>query len=109
MRAVVGPPEQRCWVERRQVVEDRGDVNVPGAIVGAVIGGVLGHQIGAGRGRDVATAGGAVAGAAIGANVGRGGQAYGQDVQRCATVRRHARAEYREVTYNFRGACTACK
>lgn len=104
MRAVVGPPEQRCWVERRQVVEDRGDVNVPGAIVGAVIGGVLGHQIGAGRGRDVATAGGAVAGAAIGANVGRGGQAYGQDVQRCATVRRHARAEYREVTYNFRGA-----
>jgi uncharacterized protein YcfJ len=104
VHAVVGAPEQRCWVERRQVVEDRGDVNVPGAIVGAVIGGVLGHQIGAGRGRDVATAGGAVAGAAIGANVGRGGQVYGQDVQRCTAVRRHAHAEYWDVTYNFRGA-----
>jgi hypothetical protein len=65
VRAVVGAPEQRCWVERQQVVEDRSDAaNVPGAIAGAVIGGVLGHQIGSGRGRDVATAGGAVAGAA---------------------------------------------
>ena len=51
VHAVVGAPEQRCWVERRQVVQDRGDVNVPGAIVGAVIGGVLGHQVGGGRGR----------------------------------------------------------
>ncbi|MDE2357860.1 MAG: glycine zipper 2TM domain-containing protein, partial [Betaproteobacteria bacterium] len=65
----MGPPERRCWVERRQVVEDGGGgVNVPGAIVGAVIGGVLGHQVGGGHGRDIATAGGAVAGAAIGAN-----------------------------------------
>jgi uncharacterized protein YcfJ len=103
VRAVVGPPEQHCWVERRQVVEDRGDVNVPGAIVGAVIGGVLGHQVGGGRGRDVATVGGAVAGGAIGANVGRGGQVYGEDVQRCATVQRHAHADYWNVTYNFRG------
>jgi len=103
VRAVVGPPEQHCWVERRQVVEDRGDVNVPGAIVGAVIGGVLGHQVGGGRGRDVATVGGAVAGGAIGANVGRGGQVYGEDVQRCATVQRHAHADYWDVTYNFRG------
>ena len=47
VRAVIGPPEQRCWVERQQVVEDRNDgANVPGAIVGAVVGGVLGHQIG---------------------------------------------------------------
>src|ERR1700687_2107425 len=76
VRAVVGPPEQRCWVEREQVYQDnRGNANVPGAIVGAVIGGVLGHQVGGGRGRDVATAGGAVAGAAIGSNVGRGGGA----------------------------------
>src|SRR5260221_634016 len=45
VRAVVGPPEQRCWVEREQV-QDRGSANVPGAIVGAVIGGVLGHQVG---------------------------------------------------------------
>ena len=106
VRAVVGAAEQRCWVERQQVVEDRSDAaNVPGAIAGAVIGGVLGHQIGGGRGRDVATAGGAVAGAAIGANVGRGGgtQVYSQDVQRCATVQTHTRPEYWEVTYHFRG------
>lgn len=104
VRAVVGAPEQRCWVERRQIVEDRGDVNVPGAIAGAVIGGVLGHQVGGGRGKDLATAGGAVAGAAIGANVGRGGsQVYSQDVQRCANAGRHARPEYWDVSYNFRG------
>lgn len=105
VRAVVGPPEQRCWVERRQVVEERSDdVNVPGAIVGAVVGGVLGHQIGGGRGRDIATAGGAVAGAAIGANVGRGEtNVYSQDVQRCAHVERSARPAYWDVTYRFRG------
>ena len=104
VRAVVGAPEQRCWVERQQVVEDRSDVNVPGAIAGAVIGGVLGHQVGGGRGKDIATAGGAVAGAAIGANVGRGGsQVYSQDVQRCANVERRARPEYWDVSYNFRG------
>lgn len=103
VHAVVGPPEQRCWVERQQVV-DRGDVNVPGAIAGAVIGGLLGHQIGGGRGRDVATAGGVVAGAAIGANVGRdGGEVYSRDVQRCRTVHRDARPEYWDVTYRFRG------
>ena len=103
VRAVVGAPEQRCWVERQQVVVDSGP-NVPGAIVGAVIGGVLGHQVGSGRGNDVATAGGAVAGAAIGANVGRGGgQVYGQDVQRCATVQGNARPAYWDVTYDFRG------
>jgi len=105
VRAVVGPPEQRCWIERQQLVEERIDgPNVPGAIVGAVVGGVLGHQIGNGRGRDVATAGGAVAGAAIGANVGRGTeQVYNQDVQRCVTVDPGARPEYWDVTYQFRG------
>ena len=104
VRAVVGPPEQRCWVERHQVVEDRGGPNVPGAIIGGVIGGVLGHQVGSGRGRDVATAGGAVAGAAIGANTGRGGQAvYDRDVQRCENVSSGARPEYWDVTYEFRG------
>ena len=102
VRAVVGPPEQRCWVERQQVYEDRRP-NVPGAVVGAVIGGVLGHQIGGGRGRDVATAGGAVAGAAIGSNVGRGDGAYDRDVQRCENVSSNARPDYWDVTYNFRG------
>jgi uncharacterized protein YcfJ len=103
VRAVVGPPEQRCWVERQQVATDS-SANVPGAIVGAVIGGVLGHQVGGGRGRDVATAGGAVAGAAIGANVNRGpGQVYGQDVQRCTTVQNSGPPDYWDVTYDFRG------
>jgi uncharacterized protein YcfJ len=105
VRAIVGAPEQRCWLERQQVVQERNDAaNVPGAIAGAVIGGVLGHQIGGGRGRDVATAGGAVAGAAIGANVGGGGtQVYSQDVQRCATVQGRGRPEYWDVMYYFRG------
>jgi len=103
VRAVVGPPEQRCWVERQQAYEDHRP-NVPGAIIGGVIGGVLGHQIGGGRGRDVATAGGAVAGAALGANVGRdGGYAYDRDVQRCENVSGNMRPDYWDVTYNFRG------
>ena len=103
VRAVVGPPERRCWVERQQVVEDRGGANVPGAIAGAVIGGVLGHQVGGGRGQDIATAGGAVAGAAVGANVGRGGGGvYDRDVQRCENVS-SGRPEYWDVTYTFRG------
>jgi len=105
VHAVVGPPEQRCWVEHQQVTGDRGSANVPGAIAGAVIGGILGHQIGNGRGNDVATVGGAVAGGVVGANVGRdsGQQARTQDVQRCETTASQARPEYWDVTYNFRG------
>ena len=103
VRAVVGPAEQRCWVEREHVVR-HGGPNVPGAIVGGVLGGVLGHQIGSGRGNDIATALGAIGGAAIGANVDRGGrQVYSQDVQRCATVPGSAQPAYWDVTYNFRG------
>jgi uncharacterized protein YcfJ len=106
VRAVVGPPEQRCWVEHEQVVQDRSQANVPGAIAGALIGGILGHQVGGGRGRDVATAGGAVAGAVVGSNIGRdagGQQVQTRDVQRCASVPSQARPEYWDVTYNFRG------
>jgi len=104
VHAVIGPPEQRCWVEPGQAYQERRDVNVPGAIVGAVIGGVLGHQVGGGHGRDIATAGGAVAGAAIGANVGRGDRTvYGQDVQRCENVQGQLQPDYWDVTYNFRG------
>ena len=106
VRAIVGPPEQRCWVEREQFVRDNGSANVPAAIVGAVIGGVLGHQVGGGRGNDIATAGGAVAGAAVGANIGRdssGQQVYGRDVQRCASVASQGPPEYWDVTYFFRG------
>jgi uncharacterized protein YcfJ len=106
VRAVVGPPEQRCWIEHQQVGQDRGNANVPGAVVGALIGGILGHQVGGGRGQDVATAGGAVAGAVIGSNVGRDGggqQAYTRDVQRCASTPSQARPEFWDVTYDFKG------
>lgn len=105
VRAVVGPREQRCWIEREQVAPERSGANVPGAIAGAVIGGILGHQVGSGRGRDVATAGGAAAGAAIGANVGRDDGLPGatQDVQRCADVPGRVRPNYWDVTYDFRG------
>lgn len=105
VRAVVGPPQQRCWVEQEQVVQQgSGGANVPAAILGAVIGGVLGHQVGGGRGKDVATAGGAVAGAALGANAGRTGQqVHTQDVQRCTSVPNSGRPDYWDVTYEFRG------
>jgi uncharacterized protein YcfJ len=108
VRAVVGPPEQRCWVERREVAEYRPDApNVPGAVAGAIIGGILGHQIGGGHGRDAATALGAVGGAAVGANVGRGGTVvHGADVQRCRTVP-SAQPAYWDVTYEFRGVTHA--
>lgn len=107
VRAVVGPPEQRCWIEQEQVVQERADNSVPGTIAGAVIGGILGHQIGGGRGKDLATAGGAVAGAVVGGNIGRnsggGQQVTTQDVERCATVPRQGRPDYWDVTYTFRG------
>ncbi|RYG06335.1 MAG: glycine zipper 2TM domain-containing protein, partial [Burkholderiales bacterium] len=67
-RAVVGPPNQRCWIERQQVTGSNNNSNIGGAVVGGLIGGILGHQVGGGSGKDIATAGGAIAGAAIGAN-----------------------------------------
>jgi uncharacterized protein YcfJ len=106
VRAVLGTPEQRCWVEREQVSQDRSDSRVPSAIIGAVIGGILGHQIGGGSGRDIATAGGAVAGAAVGANIARdrdGRQIVTRDVRRCTSVPSQARPDYWDVTYTFRG------
>ncbi|HTP99761.1 MAG TPA: beta/gamma crystallin-related protein [Casimicrobiaceae bacterium] len=102
VRAVVGPPEQRCWVEQQTTATPTNAV--PGAIAGAVLGGILGHQIGSGRGRDVATGLGAVAGGAVGANVGGhyGGYPVTQDVQRCETAS-SGRVDYYDVAYNFRG------
>ncbi len=103
VRAVVGTPGQRCWVEREQVSQDQG-LNVPAAIAGAVIGGILGHQVGGGTGKDVATVGGVVGGAALGANIGRDGQGGRREVQRCANVPSgQASPDYWDVTYNFRG------
>jgi uncharacterized protein YcfJ len=106
VRAVIATPEQRCWVEREPVVQDRGGASIPGAIVGALIGGVLGHQVGGGTGKDIATVGGADAGGVVGANVGRiggGQQAQTRDVQRCESVPSQARPDYWDVTYDFRG------
>ncbi|MEO8384422.1 MAG: beta/gamma crystallin-related protein [Betaproteobacteria bacterium] len=104
VRAVVGRPEQRCWVEREQVVRDDSSANVPAAIAGAIIGGILGHQVGGGRGKDFATAGGAIAGAAVGANIDRdsnGQPVATQDIRRCASVSGPVRADYWDVTYEF--------
>jgi len=101
VRAVVGPPEQRCWVEQQTTTSNNA---VPGAIAGAVIGGILGHQIGSGRGRDVATGVGAVAGGVAGAGIGSNyGGTSTQDVQRCAYNNSGQRPDYFDVTYNFRG------
>ncbi len=98
VRAVVGTPEQRCWVDREQVERT---TNVPAAIAGALLGGLLGNQVGGGTGKDVATIGGVVAGAAIGARVGRGDDS--REVRRCEEIPSQARTEYWDVTYNFRG------
>lgn len=106
VHAVVGPPQQRCWIEREPVVIERNN-QLPGAIVGGLLGGILGHQIGGGFGKDIATVGGVVAGAAVGANVGRDSngpsEVGSQNVQRCANVANPARTEFWDVTYSFRG------
>ncbi len=102
VRAVVGTPEQRCWVEPGQVAQTQGNANIPGAIAGALLGGILGHQVGGGSGKDIATVGGLIAGAALGANVGRSESAT-QDVQRCESTPNRAQAQYWDVSYIFRG------
>jgi uncharacterized protein YcfJ len=102
VRAVMGTPDRRCWVDRQQVHERSGP-NVGGAVIGAVIGGVIGHQIGSGRGRDAATVGGAVVGGAIGANQNRDrGETYTRDVRRCET-NYDSNPDYWDVAYKYRG------
>ncbi len=99
VRAVVGTPEQRCWIDQEQA---KSSANVPAAIAGALLGGILGHQVGGGTGKDVATIGGVVAGAAIGSRIGTGGGDT-RDVRRCENIPAQANAEYWDVTYSFRG------
>jgi uncharacterized protein YcfJ len=100
VHAVLGPPEQRCWVERDQVSDRRrDDKNVGGAIIGAILGGVLGHQIGDGRTQDAATVGGAAAGAIIGSNAGRDDDGY-RNVRRCETIP-DGPPDYWDVTYDY--------
>jgi uncharacterized protein YcfJ len=104
VHAVVGPPEQRCWIEHQQSETERRDINVPGAIVGGVLGGILGHQIGGGTGKTVATIGGTIGGAALGANVDKlGGQPASRDVRRCENAATSGPPQYWDVTYEFRG------
>ncbi|HZF16379.1 MAG TPA: beta/gamma crystallin-related protein [Steroidobacteraceae bacterium] len=101
VRAVMGPEERHCWVDREQVRE-RGNPNVGGAIAGAIIGGVIGHQIGSGSGRDIATVGGAVVGGAVGSNVNRDHDRYTRDIRRCETSY-DGPPDYWDVTYDYHG------
>jgi uncharacterized protein YcfJ len=103
-RAVMGPPEQRCWMERQQVGEpERKDLNVGGAVVGGILGGILGHQVGGGTGKTAATIAGAVGGGALGANVDRiRDHATGQEVRRCENTA-SGTPQYWDVTYNYQG------
>jgi uncharacterized protein YcfJ len=107
VRAVVGTPAQRCWIEREQVAANpTSGVNVPAAAVGAIIGGILGHQVGGGSGQKIATVGGAVGGAALGAQYGRADTpqyASTQDVRRCDNNPAQATPAYWDVVYQFRG------
>ncbi len=103
VRAVMGQPQQRCWIEQQEVPRGS-NANVPGALVGALLGGVLGHQVGGGRGQDLATVGGVVAGAAVGSQVGGDSRSTRtQDVQRCSSESGNGRPEYWDVSYNFQG------
>ena len=102
VRAVVGAPEKRCWMEKEEVREER-RANVPGAIVGGLIGGILGHQVGSGTGRSVLTAGGAVTGAVLGGRYGRGDNTTTRDVERCSETPAQAKPAFWDVTYEFRG------
>lgn len=104
-RAVVGTPAQRCWMEREQVTQQQGGINVPGAAFGAIIGGILGHQVGGGNGQKIATVGGAVGGAALGAQYGRNDQAapLTQDVRHCDGNAAQATPSYWDVTYRYQG------
>ena len=105
VHAVVGSPEQRCWMEHQQVAEpERRDLNVPGAIIGGILGGVLGHQVGGGSGKTAMTIGGAVGGAALGANVDKlSGPPAARDVQRCESAAPSGPPQYWDVTYDYRG------
>ena len=103
VRAVMGQPEQRCWMEQQQVPAEQRS-GLPGGIAGAVIGGILGHQVGGGSGRDLATVGGAVGGAVIGSKIAKrnNDEMRTENVQRCETIS-EARPSYWDVTYTFRG------
>jgi Beta/Gamma crystallin len=78
VRAVVGPPERRCWIEREQAIQERRDSNSPEAMVEALLGGILGHQI-------------------------SNRQPSMRDVERCSTGPSRGVPRYWDVSYTFRG------
>src|SRR5215212_4595525 len=81
-RVAVGPPAQRCWMEK----EAQGsNVNVTGAVAGGVVGGIIGHQVGRGKGKTAGTIGGAAIGSAVGSQIGRK-SAQAQEIERCETA-----------------------
>lgn len=99
VRAIMGTANQRCWMERQDVIsENKPRNNVPGALLGAVLGGVIGHQIGGGTGCDIATLGGAVAGGVVGSRVGADGRTVeSREVQKCQSVPNSATTAYWDV------------
>jgi uncharacterized protein YcfJ len=91
VHAVVGPPGERCWIEREQVVRHRNNAKkAPPPIDVAGVGGILGYQVSYSRGQNTATADG-------------GQEGYASIVRRCETVPRDTRPEYWKITYEFRG------
>lgn len=107
VRAVVGQPNERCWMEdspaRSAGNPPADNRNMGGAIAGALLGGILGHQVGGGVGKGLATAGGAVAGGMLGSRMGGStGAPPETQVQRCETTP-NATPEYWDVSYDFRG------
>ena len=101
VRTVVGPPNERCWMEPDRVNSTA--PNVGGAVVGALLGGVLGHQVGGGVGKDLATAGGAVAGGVMGSNMGRNSGVVPDRLERRCETTASTTPAYWDVGYNFRG------
>jgi hypothetical protein len=95
--AMYGAPEQRCWIEQREVRDNRGQVG--GAVIGGILGGILGHQIGRGGG-VVGAVGGAVVGGAIGSQ-NDGTRTTG--VQRCGAAAPSGPPQFWDTAYSFRG------
>ena len=83
VRAVMGPPEQRCWIEREAInAPPPYGSDTTGAIAGALLAGILGHQVGGGTQTP---------------------QTQTRDVQRCSTTPASGAPDHWDVTYTFRG------
>lgn len=106
VRAVVGPPEQRCWVEREQLPMEQRSSQLMGPMPSAPLGSVLGHQVGDSTDSRLVTPDGAAASAAMGSQVERTTQTPSvpsRQLQRCQEVPSQSAPEFWDVSYNFRG------